>query len=73
MSTKCNGSSEGNEKDLRMNVCCVATIDDVLKDQEGKIGSEIELKKRVKKELTCKSSRFSEITHQQFSEAFDQY
>ena len=37
------------EKDLRMKVCCIATIDDVVRDQEGKEESDIVLKRKVKK------------------------
>ena len=34
--TKRKRSSDVNEKDLRMKVCCVATIDNVLKIKKGK-------------------------------------
>lgn len=62
---------EVNEKDLIMKVRCVTTIDQVIEDQ--KLESDIELNKRIRKELTCKTTRFSEKSLQQYSEAFNQY
>ena len=62
---------EMNRQDLRNKVCCVAMLEGVVEDGNALHEIEDGLKKKVKRELTCKSSRFGEQMIQEMSNAFD--